>query len=93
MIAVYGDYELVINQVNGSYQAKHPRMRAYRNEVWDMLGKFFNEHRVLVIPRIQNKIADPLASIVGDFKIPFYPNRTYEIEVVNRPYVPDNSKY
>ena len=56
-IDVYGDLELVINQVNGTYQTKHPRIRAYRNEFWDMLGNFFNEHRVMVIPRIQNRIA------------------------------------
>ena len=31
MIDAYGYYELVINQVNGSHQTKHPRMRAYKN--------------------------------------------------------------
>ena len=31
-VQVMGDSELVINQVNYSYQTKHPRMRAYRNE-------------------------------------------------------------
>ena len=40
-VQVFGDSELVINQVNDSYQTKHPRMRAYINEVWDMLGNFF----------------------------------------------------
>ena len=37
---VFGDSELVVNQLNDSYQNKHPRMRAYRNEVCDMLGNF-----------------------------------------------------
>ena len=32
-IDVFGDSDLVINQVNDNYQTKHPRMRAYRNEV------------------------------------------------------------
>ena len=40
-IKVIGDSELVINQVNDSYQTRHPRMRAYRNEVWDMFGNYF----------------------------------------------------
>ena len=31
-IKVFGDAELVINQVNDSYQTRHPRMRAYRNK-------------------------------------------------------------
>ena len=39
-VQVMGDLELVINQVNDSYQTKHPRMRAYRNEVWDMFGNY-----------------------------------------------------
>ena len=32
-ISVYGDSELVIKQVRGEYQVKHPRMRAYHNVV------------------------------------------------------------
>ena len=32
-IDVFGYSELVINQVNDSYQTKHPRMRAYRTDV------------------------------------------------------------
>ena len=83
-IDVYGYFELVVNQVNGIYQTKHPSMRAYINEVWDMLGNFFNEHRVMVIPRIQNKITDSLDFAAGAFKILIYPNIKYENEVVNR---------
>ena len=30
-IDVFGDSELVVNQVNDSYQTKHLRMRAYKN--------------------------------------------------------------
>ena len=36
-VSIYGDSELVINQVKGIYQAKHPRMRAYKNVVLDLL--------------------------------------------------------
>jgi ribonuclease HI len=41
-IVVHGDFELVIKQVNGSYQTKHPRMREYRNSVLDLLDFFFH---------------------------------------------------
>ena len=61
--------------MNGSYRTKHPRMRAYRNEVWDMIGIFFSEHRVVVIPRIENRIVDSLATTTGNFKIPIYSNK------------------
>ena len=51
-VQVMGDSKLVINQVNDSYQTKHPRMRAYRNEVWDMFGNYFIEHKIRVIHRL-----------------------------------------
>ena len=28
-VQIFGDSELVVNQVNDSYQTRHPRMRAY----------------------------------------------------------------
>jgi ribonuclease HI len=36
-VSIYGDSELVINKVKGVYQAKHPKMRAYRNVVLNLL--------------------------------------------------------
>ena len=39
-IAVYGDSQLVIDQFKGVYQAKHPKMRAYRNLVLELLEEF-----------------------------------------------------
>ena len=45
-IAVDGDSELVINQVKGIYQSKHPRMRAYMNLVLDLLEEF-SEYNLL----------------------------------------------
>jgi ribonuclease HI len=32
--------ELIINQIKGIYQEKHPRLRAYRNIVLDLLEEF-----------------------------------------------------
>ena len=59
-VQVMGDSELVINQVNGIYQTIHPRMRAYRKEVWDMFGNYFTEHTIRVVPRYENIVADSL---------------------------------
>ena len=36
-IDIYGDSELVVKQVRGSYQAKHLRLRSYKNLVLDLL--------------------------------------------------------
>jgi hypothetical protein len=91
-IAVHGDSELVINQVKGIYQSKHPRLRAYRNLVLDLLEEF-SEYDLSAIPREKNQIVDALATSASVFKIPIFPNKKYEIEVKHRPTVPDNIKY
>jgi hypothetical protein len=36
-IAMFGDAELIVQQVKNVYQAKHPRLKNYRNEVWDLI--------------------------------------------------------
>jgi ribonuclease HI len=40
-ILVFGDAELIVNQIRNLYQAKHPRLRSYRNEVSDLIDSFF----------------------------------------------------
>ena len=84
---------MVINQVNDSYQTRHPRMRAYRNEVWDMFGNFFTEHTIQVVPRHEKLVADSLAVTAGKFETPVAGQREYQVEIVNRLSIPDNSKY
>jgi ribonuclease HI len=39
-IVVHGYSELIINQVKGIYQSKHPKLRAYKNLVLDLLEEF-----------------------------------------------------
>lgn len=82
----------MINQVRGVYQAKHPRMRAYRNTVLDLLQDI-REYQFVVIQREQNVIANALAVSASVFKIPIHPNKKYEIQMKHRPTVPDNLKY
>ena len=91
-IEVFGDLELVVNHVNDRYQKKHPRMRAYRNEVWDMFGNYFTDHKIRLIPRIENRVVDSLAIAAGKFKTPIHSLKKYKVEVVNRPSIPENSK-
>ena len=69
-IEVFGDSELVINQVNDSYQTKHPRMRTQRNEVQGMFGNSFTEHKIRVVPIIENQVVDSLATTASNFKTP-----------------------
>jgi hypothetical protein len=81
--------ELVIEKAEGSYQAKHPILRSYRNLVLDLL-EGFKEYHLSVIPRKENGIADALVVSDSVFKIPVYPNKKYKIEVKHKPAIPDN---
>jgi len=91
-ISMYGDSELVIKQVKGEYQAKHPRMWAYCNAVLDIL-KVFSDYTITCVPRAQNIIADSLATATSNLKIPMNSNNKFEIHMKNRPAILDNQRY
>ena len=91
-ISVYGDSELIIKQVKGEYQAKHLRMRAYRNAVLDIL-KMFLEYTLTAVPRAQNVIVDSLATTTSNLKILMNSNNKFEIHVKHLPTVLDNLRY
>jgi ribonuclease HI len=91
-IVVHGDSELIINQIKGIYQEKHPRLRAYRNLVLDLLEEF-PECNLSTIPREQNQVVDALATSTTVFKVPIFPEKRYKVEVKYRPAVPDNMKH
>lgn len=50
-IAVFGDYELVVQQVKQQYQCRHLWMRSYRNDVWDMIDNLFDAFNITSIPK------------------------------------------
>lgn len=89
----FGDSELVINQVKGIYQTRHPRLRSYRNEVLDLLGNFFWEYSIEVIPRTENRTADALATVASGYQpFPQTTDRIYK-RVKRRPSIPDNIRH
>ena len=59
-ILIQGDSQLVIGQVNGTYEAKEERMKKYLNKVRCLIKKFSEAHFVQV-PREENMEADTLA--------------------------------
>ena len=87
-ITVHGDSELVIRQVNGEYTAKHPRLRAYRDDAMDLL-KSFAEFQLTFFPRNQNILANGLAFAASSCLKP-YERKQYTFHVKYRPYVPNN---
>ena len=58
-----------------------------------MFGNYFTEHKIRVIPRYENTVAGSLAIAAGKFKTPTVGQRKYKVDIVNRPSIPDNSKY
>jgi hypothetical protein len=92
-VAVFENAELVVQQVRNAYQAKHPRLRSYRNEVWDLVDSFFSAFNISFIPREKNTVADSLAALASNFKVPLPPKFRYDVEVKYRPSIPDNVKH
>ena len=56
---IFGDADLIIQQVNNTFQTKNIRLKAYRDEVWKLRDSFmFSE--LSYIPRDLNHLADSL---------------------------------
>jgi hypothetical protein len=90
---MFGDAELIVHQVKNLYQAKHPRLRAYRNEVWDLVDSFFLAFNVSIVPREENTVVDSLVVSASKFRVPLPLKLKYEVEVKYRPFIPDNVKH
>jgi hypothetical protein len=75
------------------YQAKHPRLRSYRNEVWDLIDNFFSSFNISFVPREDNDVADYLVVSASGFKTPLLSMVKYDVEIKYRPSVPDNVKH
>ena len=73
-------------------QTKHPRLRYYRNEVWDLIENYFEALNIQFIPREEKRMADSLEVAASTFKPPINPRLRYEIELRHRPSIPDNVK-
>ena len=65
-----GESELVVRQIKNECQTKHPWLRAYRNEVWDMIENFFSAFNIQFMPREQNRIVDSLVVATSTFRPP-----------------------
>ena len=52
-LKIFGDSKLVINQINGDWQAKSPQMRVYRDKVLDILSRF-KSWEASWVPREEN---------------------------------------
>jgi hypothetical protein len=92
-MAVFGDAELIVQQVKNVYQTKHPHLKNYRNEVWDLVDSFFLDFNISFIPREENASADFQAFSASLFEAPALPADRSEVEIRYRPSVPDNVRH
>ncbi|KAL0288881.1 UNVERIFIED_CONTAM: hypothetical protein Scaly_2717500 [Sesamum calycinum] len=63
-IVIYSDSQLVVNQVQGSYEARDEKMAKYFLKAKNMLGKF-EEAYVVQVSRANNATADQLAKLAS----------------------------
>jgi ribonuclease HI len=92
-ITIFGDAELIIQQIRNAYRAHNPRLRNYRNEVWDLIDNFFLAFNISFIPRGENTLADSLAVSASLLKFPLPPMIKNDVDIRYRPSVPDNVKH
>ena len=77
--------------MNGEYTAKHPRLRAYKNDAMDLL-KTFVEYELVFVPRIHNAVENGLACMASSYHKPPSDQKII-IQMKFRPAVLDNDKY
>jgi ribonuclease HI len=92
-ISMFGDAELIVHHIRNIYQAKHPWLRSYRNEVWDLVDNFFLAFNISFVPREENAMDDSMVVSTSNFRFPHPPKFRYGVEVKYRPFVPDNVKH
>jgi hypothetical protein len=92
-LVVFGDAELIVHQVRNQYQAKNPKLRAYRNEVWDLVDSFILAFNISFVPREEKIVAYSLVVLGSKFKVPLPPKLKYEVEVKYIPSIPNNVKH
>ncbi|KAH9323292.1 hypothetical protein KI387_017931, partial [Taxus chinensis] len=90
---VFGDSELIINQVRGQHVTKNDPLRNYKNRVWDLIEDF-EAFYIVSIPRKKNEAANRLTVVGATFDV--VDNITRErtqphMHVIVRPAVPDNN--
>ena len=68
ILKVYGDSALVISQIKGHWDTKHPNLIPYREHVLTLIP-YFEEITFEHIPREENQLADALATMSSMFKV------------------------
>ena len=66
--SVYGDSALVISQIKGEWDARHPGLIPYKDYARRLLP-FFNKVEFHHIPRDENQMADALETLASMYQV------------------------
>jgi hypothetical protein len=91
-LKVFGDADLIIQQVNSTFQEKQVKLKAYMDEVWKIRDSF-SIFDISYVPRAVNHLVDSLVVSANIFIPPMPPRLNYEIQVKYRLSLPNNIKY
>ena len=89
---IFGDADLIIQQVNNNFQAKNVILKAYRDEVSKIRDSFMF-FELSYIPRAMNHLADSLAIFASLFVPPLHHKMSCDIQVKYMPSLPDNVQF
>jgi hypothetical protein len=89
---VFRDAYLIIQHVNKSFQAKHVRLKAYRDKVLRQIHTFAY-FKISYVPIAMNELDDSLAVSACAFIPPLPHKLNYKIQVKHWPSLPDNVKF
>ena len=80
-LKVYGEYEIVVKQIQNKIHYISSHLKSYQNEVWDLLINF-HAFNIVSIPRLKNAATDFLATSAARL-VPL--NNRCSIELLFRP--------
>jgi ribonuclease HI len=88
---VKGDSDLIVSQINKKFVAKNPRLKQYRDAIWDAIKRFDN-FSIEAIPREENHSTDSLAMSASNLQLSKEIG-LYKVEVNFRPSLPNNLEH
>jgi len=91
-LQVFGDSELVINQLLGSYEVKKPELRLYHDYAQKLI-RWLGDVTLQHVPRKENKKADALAALASTLTLPDQAQITICQKWIVPPDVDEESKF
>jgi ribonuclease HI len=88
---VRGDLDMIVSQINRNFSTKNPRLKQYRDVVWDSM-KTFDDFSIEAIPREENHLENNLAVSTSTLQH-FKEIGLYKVELNFKPSIPNNLEH